>query len=68
MYLKARNWNFEDRVAFLGGEYSAEGMHPDPKKVQGIIEMTPPPQSYKRWNTLSTQYSVARERNKGMQL
>ena len=31
-----------ERVTFFGGEYSAQGMHPDPKKVQGITEMTAP--------------------------
>ena len=30
------------RVTFFGAEYSARGMHPDPKKVQGITEMTAP--------------------------
>ena len=25
-----------ERVTFFGAEYSAQGMHPDPKKVQGI--------------------------------
>ena len=29
-----------EKVTFFGAEYSAEGMHPDPKKVQGITEMT----------------------------
>ena len=29
-------------MRFFGAEYSTEGMHPDPKKVQGITEMTPP--------------------------
>ena len=29
-------------VTFFGAEYSAQGMHPDPKKVQGITEMTVP--------------------------
>ena len=29
-----------ERVTFFG--YSAQGMHPDPKKVQGITEMTVP--------------------------
>ena len=29
-------------VTFFGAEYSATGMHPDPKKIQGIIEMTAP--------------------------
>ena len=32
-----------ERVTFFGAEYSAQGMHPDPKKVQGITEMTAPP-------------------------
>ena len=31
-----------ERVTFFGAEYSALGMHPDPKKVQGITEMTAP--------------------------
>ena len=31
-----------ERVTFFGAEYSARGMHPDPKKVQGITEMTAP--------------------------
>ena len=30
------------RVSFFGAEYSAEGMHPCLKKIQGITEMTPP--------------------------
>ena len=30
-------------VSFFGVEYSADGMHPCPKKIQGITEMTPPP-------------------------
>ena len=29
------------RVSFFGAEYSADGMHPYPKKIQGIAEMTP---------------------------
>ena len=29
------------RVSFFGAEYSAEGMHPCLKKIQGIIKMTP---------------------------
>ena len=29
-------------VTFFGAEYSADGMHPDPKKIQGIVEMTAP--------------------------
>ena len=31
-----------ERVSFFSVEYSADGMHPDPKKVQRIVEMTPP--------------------------
>ena len=31
-----------ERVTFFGPEYSTQGMHPDPKKVQGITEMTVP--------------------------
>ena len=31
-----------ERVTFLRAEYSAQGIHPDPKKVQGITEMTAP--------------------------
>ena len=31
------------RVSFFGVEYSTDGMHPCPKKIQGITEMTPPP-------------------------
>ena len=30
------------RVSFFSAEYSADGMHPCPKKIQGITEMTPP--------------------------
>ena len=30
------------RVSFFGAEYSADGMYPCPKKIQGITEMTPP--------------------------
>ena len=30
------------RVSFFGVEYSTDGMHPCPKKIQGITEMTPP--------------------------
>ena len=30
------------RVSFFGVEYSADGMHPCRKKIQGITEMTPP--------------------------
>ena len=31
-----------EQVTFFGAEYSGQGMHPDPKKVQGITEMTVP--------------------------
>ena len=31
-----------DRVSFFGAIYSREGVHPDPKKIQGIEEMTAP--------------------------
>ena len=31
-----------EQVTFFRAEYSAQGMHPDPKKVQGITEMTVP--------------------------
>ena len=31
-----------ERVTFFGAEYSTQGMHPDPKKVQGITEMIVP--------------------------
>ena len=31
-----------ERVTLFGAEYSTQGMHPDPKKVQGITEMTVP--------------------------
>ena len=31
------------RVSFFGAEYSADGMHPCLKKIEGITEMTPPP-------------------------
>ena len=30
------------KVSFFGAEYSVDGMHPCPKKIQGITEMTPP--------------------------
>ena len=29
-------------VTFFGAKYSAAGMHPDPKKIQGIMDMTAP--------------------------
>ena len=31
-----------EQVTFFGAEYSTQGMHPDPKKVQKITEMTVP--------------------------
>ena len=31
-----------EQVTFFGAEYSTQGMHPDPKKVQEITEMTAP--------------------------
>ena len=31
-----------DRVSFFGAVYSRDGVEPDPKKIQGIEEMTPP--------------------------
>ena len=31
-----------ESVTFFGAKYSTQGMHPDPKKVQGITEMTVP--------------------------
>ena len=31
-----------DRVSFFGAVYSREGVEPDPRKIQGIEEMTPP--------------------------
>ena len=31
-----------DRVSFFGAVYSREGIEPDPRKIQGIEEMTPP--------------------------
>ena len=37
------------RVSFFSAEYSADGMHPCPKKIQGITEMTPPPQINNNW-------------------
>ena len=30
------------KVSFFGAEYSVDGMHPCPKKIQGITEITPP--------------------------
>ena len=30
------------KVSFFGAEYSVDGMHPCPKKIQSITEMTPP--------------------------
>ena len=37
-------------VSFIGAEYSAHGMHPCPKKIQGITEITPPPQTNNSWS------------------
>ena len=31
-----------ERVTFFGAEYSKDGMYPDPKKIQGIVEMSAP--------------------------
>ena len=31
-----------EQITFFGAEYSTQGMHPDPKKVQGITEMIVP--------------------------
>ena len=39
-----------ERVTFFRAEYSAQGMHPDPKKVQGITEMTASPQTSNSFN------------------
>ena len=36
------------RVSFFGAEYSADGTHPCPKKIQGITEITLP-QTNSRW-------------------
>ena len=32
----------QDSVTFFGGVFSAKGYSPDPVKIQGIMEMTPP--------------------------
>ena len=32
----------QDSVTFFGGVFSAKGYSPDPEKIQGITEMTPP--------------------------
>ena len=32
----------QDTVTFFGGVFSANGYSPDPEKIQGITEMTPP--------------------------
>ena len=37
------------RVSFFGAEYSVDGMHPCPKKIQGITEMNPPPRTNSSW-------------------
>ena len=31
-----------EHVTFFGAEYSAAGMHPDTKKIQGTVELTAP--------------------------
>ena len=36
------------KVSFFGAEYSSEGMHPCPKKIQGITEI-PPQQTSNSW-------------------
>ena len=47
------------RVSFFGVEYSADGMHPCPKKIQKITEMTPPwtnnnwPASFFAWDEMA---------------
>ena len=35
----------QDSVTFFGGVFSAKGYSPDPAKIQGITEMTPPDQT-----------------------
>ena len=53
------------RVSFFGAEYSADGMHPCPKKIQGITEMTPPqtnnnwPASLEWSHTWETSYHIS---------
>ena len=43
LYLSSKKLELRrDRVSFFGAIYSREGVHPDPKKVQGIEEMTAP--------------------------
>ena len=32
----------QDSITFSGGLFSAKGYSPDPAKIQGITEMTPP--------------------------
>ena len=38
----------QDSVTFFGGVFSVKGYSPDPGKIQGITEMTPPPQNQTR--------------------
>ena len=43
LVLKSKKLELQrERVTFFRAEYSAQGRHPDPKKVQGITEMTAP--------------------------
>ena len=43
LVLNSKKLEFQrPRVSFFGAEYSADGMHPCLKKIQGITEMTPP--------------------------
>ena len=44
----------QDSVTFFGGVFSAKGYSPDPAKIQGITEMTPPRQN-KNYNHSSEQ-------------
>ena len=32
----------QDSVSFFGVIFGKDGMYPDPKKIQGILEMPPP--------------------------
>ena len=53
------------RVSFFGAEYSADGMHPCPKKIQGITEITLPwtnsswPVSLEWSHTWETSYHIS---------
>ena len=43
LVLKSKKLELQrERVTFFRAKYSAQGMYPDPKKVQGITEMTAP--------------------------